>query len=493
MRCCGKLVRIRWMSVRASNVVSMETKAGDPTGEVIETEVIETTTPATGIDNVDIPPVAAWQSLAAASRVVVGSASRTWELCDQDLLDILVAEQAAAAQREAARLTIIRELDARGIAARDGATSTAALLAHRLRVDWGRAVGDVKASRALDPAGDQPPAPGAPAPSRTPADVVLAATGRDLAAGAITRAHADVITRLVRSLPTPTDPSQKHDLRAHAEAFLLNHARQFCPSDLRRLARHLRHLVDPDGALDDERKAERSATFWMRPDADGPGLRFGGLTDAVTGAQLKTFIEAHSGPRPDTHPETGEPMSDRRTADQRRGEAFAHLVRTAVGADQATSGGAGVQLVVTTTLETLLARLGEKGLRCAETETGLPLSAATARRLACDAGVVPIVLGTNSEPLDVGRATRTIPPAIRRALVLRDGGCAFPGCARPPRWADAHHVRHWADGGPTALTNLVLLCGHHHDTIHHTGWTVRVTHGHPVFEAPNSRGRPPPK
>jgi hypothetical protein len=102
------------------------------------------------------------------------------------------------------------------------------------------------------------------------------------------------------------------------------------------------------------------------------------------------------------------------------------------------------------------------------------------------------------EPLDVGRATRTIPPAIRRALILRDGGCAFPGCTRPPRWTDAHHIQHWADGGPTKLTNLVLLCGHHHDTIHHTPWTVRITHGHPEFHPPNTRdpnprGRPPPQ
>jgi hypothetical protein len=443
-------------------------------------------------------PLAAWASLATASQVVVGSASRAWELGDRDLLDVLVAHQVAVAQQDAARLAIIRELDARGIAAQDGATSTAAFLAHRLLVDGARAASDVRAARALDPAGDQPPAPGAPTPSRTRPDVVLAATGRDLAAGDITRAHAEVITRLVRSLPAPADHTRRDDLRARAEAFLLEHARKFCPSDLRRLARHLRHLVDPDGALGDERQAERTATFWMRPDAEGPGLRFGGLTDAVIGAQLRTFIEAHSGPRPDTHPDTGEPTSDRRTADQRRGEAFAHLVRTATGADQSTSGGTGVQLIITTSLQTLLARLGQKGLPCAETETGQPLSAATARRLACDAGLIPTVLGSHSEPLDVGRATRTIPPAIRRALILRDGGCAFPGCTRPPRWTDAHHITHWADGGPTKLTNLVLLCGHHHDTIHHTPWTVRITHGHPVFHPPNTREpntheRPPPR
>src|SRR5947208_10566469 len=116
----------------------------------------------------------------------------------------------------------------------------------------------------------------------------------------------------------------------------------------------------------------------------------------------------------------------------------------------------------------------------AVTETGVPLSAATARRLACDATIIPLVLGANSEPLDIGRATRLIPPAIRRALIARDRGCAFPGCRRPPRWCDAHHIKYWADGGETCLENLVLLCSHHHDLIHHSQWTVAITDGRPV-------------
>ena len=120
----------------------------------------------------------------------------------------------------------------------------------------------------------------------------------------------------------------------------------------------------------------------------------------------------------------------------------------------------------------------------AVTETGVPLSAALARRLACDATLIPIVLGSASEPLDVGRATRLIPPALRRALIARDRGCAFPGCRRPPRWCEAHHIRYWSDGGATALDNLVLLCGHHHDVIHHGQWTVTITNGRPLFTPP---------
>ena len=77
-----------------------------------------------------------------------------------------------------------------------------------------------------------------------------------------------------------------------------------------------------------------------------------------------------------------------------------------------------------------------------------------------------------------------MPTAIRRALILRDNGCAFPGCDRPPGWTDAHHITHWAHGGNTALHNLVLLCAHHHDTVHHHNWTITLHHGQPQFHPP---------
>lgn len=116
--------------------------------------------------------------------------------------------------------------------------------------------------------------------------------------------------------------------------------------------------------------------------------------------------------------------------------------------------------------------------------TGQPITAETARRIACDASIIPVVLGSAGEPLDVGRATRTIPPAIRRALVVRDKGCVHPGCEIPPEWCDAHHVESWADGGSTALDNLVLLCGKHHWIVHHTGWRIVFRQGIPHLIAP---------
>ena len=109
------------------------------------------------------------------------------------------------------------------------------------------------------------------------------------------------------------------------------------------------------------------------------------------------------------------------------------------------------------------------------------------RRIACDAGIIPAVLGSVSQPLDVGRQSRLATGPLRRALVLRDRGCAFPGCDRPPRWTDAHHVQHWSDDGPTELSNLVLLCSFHHRLIHHSDWQVKINpkDGLPEFVPPS--------
>ena len=104
--------------------------------------------------------------------------------------------------------------------------------------------------------------------------------------------------------------------------------------------------------------------------------------------------------------------------------------------------------------------------------------------MACDATLIPAIMDANSEPLDIGRKTRIVPIAIRRALFLRDHGCAFPGCTISAVWCDAHHVAHWADGGPTALSNLVLLCGTHHALIHHSDWEVIIPDGIPEFIPP---------
>jgi len=130
-----------------------------------------------------------------------------------------------------------------------------------------------------------------------------------------------------------------------------------------------------------------------------------------------------------------------------------------------------------------------------EVENGPSLPAETVRRLACDASVVPIA-EREGGPLTVGRKTRTVPPALRRALQSRDEGCCFPGCGQR-RLVDAHHVRHWAKGGETKLSNLLLLCRRHHRLVHEDGYGVEVRRGrHCVFRRPDGRAipaAPPPR
>jgi hypothetical protein len=141
------------------------------------------------------------------------------------------------------------------------------------------------------------------------------------------------------------------------------------------------------------------------------------------------------------------------------------------------------QLVVSIGLDELQDRLATAG--AGTLDDGMALSVEAVRRLACDAQVIPAVLGSQGQPLDVGQAMRTVPASLRRLLALRDRGCAFPGCDRPPRWTQAHHIKHWADGGDTSIANTVLLCGKHHRTVHHDGWDIHLApDGLPNFHPP---------
>jgi len=107
------------------------------------------------------------------------------------------------------------------------------------------------------------------------------------------------------------------------------------------------------------------------------------------------------------------------------------------------------------------------------------------RRICCDATVTRVVTDPLGLPLHTDSGTRTVTPKQWTALVVRDRGCTFPGCARPAAWCQGHHIWHWADGGPTTLTNLVLLCTHHHRSVHHHGWRVRIAEdGHPEYVPP---------
>ncbi len=111
----------------------------------------------------------------------------------------------------------------------------------------------------------------------------------------------------------------------------------------------------------------------------------------------------------------------------------------------------------------------------AHTVDGVPLADGTVRTLLCDAWYRPVVIDNLGMPLDMGRTVRFATPAQRRALAIRDGGCVWPGCDKPPGWCDAHHVIPFHDGGATDLANLALQCRHHHGLTHSTGWTMHAT------------------
>ncbi|MFC8525563.1 HNH endonuclease signature motif containing protein, partial [Pseudarthrobacter sp. NPDC057230] len=113
-----------------------------------------------------------------------------------------------------------------------------------------------------------------------------------------------------------------------------------------------------------------------------------------------------------------------------------------------------------------------------------PVAATTLRKIACDADIIPALLGTNNEILDLGRKTRLFTPAQRTALTTRDQGCAFPNCTIPAPWCEAHHITYWTHGGPTTTNNGVLLCSHHHHLIHKEQWTITTTNHTPTFIPP---------
>ena len=163
-------------------------------------------------------------------------------------------------------------------------------------------------------------------------------------------------------------------------------------------------------------------------------------------------------------------FDDRPSWGARRADALGRIAESFLqhGAE-ALSGGDRHQIVVHVDAETL--REGCVG-RC-ELEDGPSLPAETVRRLACDASIVNILEDAEGEPLNVGRKTRSIPPALRRALNARDRGCRFPGCSHT-RYLDAHHVHHWSRGGETKLSNLSLLCRFHHRQVHEGNVVVQV-------------------
>src|SRR3954447_4616297 len=295
-----------------------------------------------------------------------------------------------------------------------------------------------------------------------------------LVAGVVSPAQAQVIVTSVDDLP-PGGWA-----RRRGEKVMLRHATSLNASELARAGRHLVEVVDPDGvdrrleaALErDERAAHLNRYLAISEDRAG-GVRVRGRGSAEDGALLKAALLPLTGPQPVTDPETGEQYPDPRDHGTRLWDALVTAAQHALATDLPPQTHATpARLLVTLDHQRLKDGLAAVGV--ATTADGTDLPPEVLRRLACDAEVIPAVLGTRGEVLDVGRLHRLVTPALWTALVIRDRHCTFPGCTRPPLMCHAHHLRHWTNGGATSLDNLALLCGHHHRVIHHTPWQIRL-------------------
>ncbi|MGH3601899.1 MAG: DUF222 domain-containing protein, partial [Pseudonocardiaceae bacterium] len=269
------------------------------------------------------------------------------------------------------------------------------------------------------------------------------------------------------------------DTRAQVEAELVHNARTLDAGQLTLLGKRILAYLDQDGPRpNDTPETRRRLTF---TDRDG-GYELGGWLDREAAEIVRSALSPLAAPRPTTNTEI-----DLRDSAQRDADALVELAQRALErGDLPTEGGERPQVVVTVNLAVLQGRIGAASLAL-----GGPINAEVARRIACDARVIPVVLGARGEPLDIGRASYTVPTAIRRAVLVRDGGCAFPGCSVPARWCDIHHVIHWADHGPTSVGNCVALCGRHHRLVHHSHWRIDMTDGFLQFHPPPWLGGAP--
>jgi Domain of unknown function (DUF222)/HNH endonuclease len=279
----------------------------------------------------------------------------------------------------------------------------------------------------------------------------------------LSAAHLDVVVKAMASLP------------AEAEKILVDAARAAEPATVRTVAARIQARIDQDGPEPDDREPARPRNLLhLRTRMDG-WLEFRGQLCPEQGELFGSLISPLAKPHA---PDAAGP--DIRTLPERQGDALVELHELASRSqDLPTEAGERPHVTVTIDFQALLSGIGTATLG----DTTV-ISAAEARRIACTAGIIPVVLGERGEVLDIGRMARKPTINQRRALHARDRGCGFPMCDRPPKWADAHHIVEWRHGGRTSLDNLVLLCRRHHSLIHRSEWEVRMVDGIPHFYPP---------
>jgi len=382
----------------------------------------------------------------------------------------------------------LRELaavDARGAAGAEAGTqapSTAAWLRGRLRAGGATASGWVRMARAL---------------FRGP----LSGTAHALAAGDISVTHAGVLAGGTQDLPPGTT--------AAAEPVLLDAAHRLDPPRLRQVVADLHQVLDPDAADAQAQRQHQRRGLWVAPTLAGM-VAVDGLLDPEAGRDAAGRHGAADPPQHRRRPtqrvaaarrrvgRAGPPRAGGRPAPQhRRGAPPAHRHR---GAGQPArphwqarrrrrlGGAAGRRDRRRLACDAALTRVlvtrdphdrrhrGPHHQPAREEGDGGAAQGLAARLRAAVALLPPALGGAPTQPLEVGRATRVVSAAQRAALAVRDGGCRFPGCDRPPAWCEAHHLRHWLHGGATDLANLVLLCRAHHRAVHEGGQRLHPPH-----------------
>lgn len=292
--------------------------------------------------------------------------------------------------------------------------------------------------------------------------------------GSVTARQAEVIVAAVDALGGEVTPL----VREKSLDYLIEHTARLTPKELKRLGDGILAYVAPDLADEQERRkledeqdrARAAASLTMRSHGDGSTSIYIRTSDAKA-ARLKTYLSAFSSPRHDAA--TGgtvedsrylDPVTGKRLKSQRvLGEAFGAFLE-AVDPDRMPShGGAATSVVVTIDLEQLATGVGFGTL--VGPEGGEKVTAGEVRRLACQAGIIPAVLGGKSEVLDLGRSKRLFSPAQRKALMIKFPTCAVDGCNVRAEQCEAHHVNPWATGGVTDLDNGMLVCPFHHHLV----------------------------
>ena len=255
------------------------------------------------------------------------------------------------------------------------------------------------------------------------------------------------------------------DQRAEAERLMVAEARSLDPRRLAMLGRRLQAVVGQDDGeaaeamllAEEERSAAARTSLTIVPNGDGTTRIAGTVPDAV-GIRLRTCLEAFAQPRKQAL------EADGRRAPYSRllGQALRDLLERIDPEQLPHHGGDATTVFVAMSLDQLRSELATASIGLA----GDLLTAAEARRLACEAGIVPVVLGSAGEVLDVGRKSRLHTPVMRKAIRLRDRTCRAEGCDVIGSWCDVHHLDDWASGGVTSVKNGILLCSHHHHRVH---------------------------